>query len=506
MLFVAACTCFVALVLEAADVSNASMLYLFAVLASAALFGSGPAMCAALASILAYNFFFVPPRYTLTVADNDEWIALGLLLISALITGQLAALMRERGKQARRREKEAVILYDVVRLMAEPGVRQAISAILKRLRQELGLAGALAVVGTDGSQPIIETAGDDQEAIILAQEAVSRPEIILGGGRGATGSNRAVPGRWIRVVRPSTRQFALPRRNTRVRTVPIEAEGARLGIIALVTKPDAPTFSGADTRLLSTVAHQLGRALERQRLQLEAAEAEALRRTDELRAALLNAVSHDLRTPLSSILAAAGSLLQADVHWSEEDRRAYAESIVREAERLDRLVGNLLDLSRIESGTIRPEKAWYDLGSLINEVVGRVIRRNADHPVAVDLPDQSAPLFFDYVEIEQVISNLLENALAHTPPGTQVRITALLGENAVQVDVSDNGPGVAPAALPHVFTPFYGSGVNGNGLGLSIARGLVEAHGGRIWVQNKPEGGARFAFTLPVGQRPAAVA
>ena len=135
-----------------------------------------------------------------------------------------------------------------------------------------------------------------------------------------------------------------------------------------------------------------------------------------------------------------------------------------------------------------------------------MIRRNADHPVAVDLPDQLAPLFFDYVEIEQVISNLLENALAHTPPGTQVRITALLGENAVQVDVSDNGPGVAPAALPHVFTPFYGSGVKGNGLGLSIARGLVEAHGGRIWVQNKPEGGARFAFTLPFGERPAAAA
>src|SRR5207249_10141505 len=127
---------------------------LFAVLASAALFGSGPAMCAALASILAYNFFFVPPRYTLTVADNDEWIALGLLLISALITGQLAALMRERGQQARRREKEAVILSDAVRLMAEPGVRQAIPAILKRLRQELGLAGSLAAVGTDGSQPI----------------------------------------------------------------------------------------------------------------------------------------------------------------------------------------------------------------------------------------------------------------------------------------------------------------------------------------------------------------
>jgi two-component system sensor histidine kinase KdpD len=254
--------------------------------------------------------------------------------------------------------------------------------------------------------------------------------------------------------------------------------------------------------LLSAVAHQLGLALERLRLQREATEAEVLRRTDELRKALLNAVSHDLRTPLSSIMASAGSLRQDDVSWTEDQRREFAEAIENEAQRLNRLVGNLLDLSRIEAGSIRPEKSWYDLGSLIHEVAGRLRSVTAGHKLTINVPDGLQPVLFDYVEIDQVLSNLIENAVKYTPAGTEICVSARAAGNQVEVEVADRGAGIPEATLPRLFDAFYrasDSGLaKGSGLGLAVAKGLVEAHGGSIRIENREGGGTRFVFTLPL--------
>ena len=184
--------------------------------------------------------------------------------------------------------------------------------------------------------------------------------------------------------------------------------------------------------------------------------------------------------------------------------------MVDEARRLDRLVGNLLDLSRIESGNIQPEKGWYDLGSLVNEVAGRLRRLTSGHRVVLDVPDGLPPVQFDYVEIDQVLSNLVENAVNHTPPGTEITITVRASGQQVEVAVADTGPGIPGDLLPHVFKPFYRgpqhAAVQGSGLGLAVARGLVEAHGGRIRAENRSGGGARFAFTLPLTHRPAEAA
>jgi len=506
---VALFTGIVALVHASADVSNASMLYLLAVLAAAALFGSRPAILASVASFAAYNFFFIEPLYTFTVADSDQWIALGLLLAGGVITGQLASLMRERAREARRRENEAVVLYDVVRLMSEPDVQRAVTNVAERLRSALGLGAVLLAFGREA--PVqVEAVSGDPEAVTLARDAASLAEMILGAGRAPAGGERGSPGRWIRVVRPSLRTGDHLSKSDRVRTVPVHIEGRQVASLILVRTVDAPQFSPADDRLLSAVAHQLGLALQRMRLQREATEAEALRRTDELRSALINAVSHDLRTPLSSILASAGSLLQEDVSWAEDEKRGFAQAVVDEAQRLDRLVGNLLDLSRIESGNIRPEKGWYDLGSLVNEVAGRLRWLTAGHHLRIKVPDDLPPVRFDYVEIDQVLSNLLENAVAHTPPGTEIALSVIRSGDSVEVAVADSGPGIPPADLPNVFKPFYrlsrekaGAGA---GLGLAVARGLVEAHGGRITAENRTEGGARFSFTLPLSERPAEAA
>jgi len=272
-----------------------------------------------------------------------------------------------------------------------------------------------------------------------------------------------------------------------------------------VRNPDKARFTAAENRLLSAIASQLGVAVERARLREESTEAEVLRRTDELRTALLNAVSHDLRTPLSSIMASAGSLLQADVQWNEEERREFAQAIQQDAQRLNRLVGNLLDLSRIEAGSIRPEKSWYDLSSLIDEASARLRDPSRDRLV-VDVPEGLPPVEFDYVEIDQVITNLIENACKHTPAGTNVMVSARISGGDMEVEVADRGPGISADVMAHVFEPFCrgrdGAGVLGSGLGLAVAKGLVEAHGGRIWVDNGPEGGARFFFTLPLGEPP----
>jgi two-component system sensor histidine kinase KdpD len=485
------------------------MLYLLGVLATAVAFGSGPAIVSSLAAFLAFNFFFIEPEYTFSVADEDEWLALALLLATGVITGRLAAALRSRAREAERREKEAVVIYDVVRLMGLPDLQRSLTAVAERVRTELGLAVVAVAVGTDGPVQAQADAGDG-EAIALAHEQLRPPEMILGTGKAPTAASRGEPGRWIRIVPPTGPAGPERVRRDRVRVVPVNIGDQRVGSIVLVRAVRAPQFGEPEDRLLSAVALQVGLSLERLRLQREATEAEVLRRTDELRTALINAVSHDLRTPLASIIASAGSLLQEDVSWTQEERQEFAAAIVSEAERLNRLVGNLLDLSRIEAGSIRPEKGWYDIGSLVNEVAGRLRRLAATHVLVLDVPDDLPPTHFDYVEIDQVITNLIENALKYTPPSTEIRVSVRLGQDAVQMEVADNGPGIPAAALPNLFKPFFRAGgrpgPGGSGLGLAVAKGLIEAHGGRIWAENRAEGGARFVFTLPLGEQPAAVA
>jgi two-component system sensor histidine kinase KdpD len=496
---------------EVSDVSNSSMLFLLPVLASAVLFGRGQAVFAAVASFFAYDLLFVEPLYTLTVSSGDEYVALGLLLVTGMITGQLAALLRQRALEAGAREKEAVVLYDVVRLMVEPELERALTSVAERLRRELALAAVL-ITFEERNTPRVQADVGDIEAIRVAQRAAGVPEMILGSGQEPTGAERGQPGRWIRVVPPHTRGPGPRQAGDRALSIPIDVDGRRAGSIVLVRGAGASPLSRANDRLLIVVANQLGLAMQRLRLRREATEAEILRRTDELRTALLNAVSHDLRTPLSSIIASAGSLLQQDVQWTEAERREFTRAIVDEAGRLNRLVGNLLDLSRIEAGSIRPEKGWYDLGALVDEVAGRLRRISAAHALMLDVPEHLPPVQFDYVEIDQVISNLIENAVKYTPDGTTIRVSVRTAGDDIEIEVTDSGPGIPEDSLGEIFLPFYRAASGqvarpqGSGLGLAVARGLVEAHGGRIWAENRREGGARFVFTLPLSGRPAAAA
>jgi two-component system sensor histidine kinase KdpD len=492
---VAAVSLFIGFILWQVNIANVSMLYLLAVMATAVAFGRGPAIFASVLAFLVFDWFFVEPLHQLTVSDPDEWVSLLFFLLTATVTGQLAAGQRQRAREARQREREAVVLYDVVRLLGGNDVDQALEAVAERVRSELQINGLVIELWQPQGGPRRFRAGSVPAAV--SAYGNSSPAVrVLQSGAPAGPSDHAHTGRWVRVVRPTHGGGALDH----VHLVPIRVDDRRLGALLLVDP--GGHFDMSEDRLVSLAAAQIGVAVDRARLRQEATEAEILRRTDELRRALLNAVSHDLRTPLATIMASASSLRQNDVVWTEDERQGFAQAIEQEAERLNRLVGNLLDLSRIEAGNLRPEKSWQDVEALVEDTTERLRTVTSRHRFKVEVQKDLPPVWLDPVEIGQVIYNLVENATKYAPPETDVDLAVRRQVGALVVTVSDRGPGIPSQSIPHLFDPFYRvmdgrPRPQGLGLGLAIVKGLVEAHGGRVWVENRNGGGARFSFTLP---------
>jgi two-component system sensor histidine kinase KdpD len=468
--------------------AHGSTLYLVGVLFAATRYGRGPAVVAALVSVLAYDYFFVQPVHTFAVASPDEWLTLGLLLITAVVTGGLATELRRRAAEAEGRRREAVALHALGQMIfGQDDPEGGLPAVAEHLRAQLGAQGvSIAVADARGELVERATAGDAASATPEERAAAERVY-----RRGETVGRSPLPPR----RRPGGAGALL---------VPLRAGDHVLGVLRVATRPGAPRVTAEHERLISAAAAQIGLMLERTRLRAEATDAEVLRRSDALKSALLSSVSHDLRTPLAAIKAAAGSFSQSDVDWSAEERRGFAAAIEREVDRLNRIVGNLLDVSRIEAGTLRPRKELYPLPVLVGDVIGRLGAAADRARVAVHLPDDLPAVPLDYVEIDQVLTNLIDNALKHTPAGTPIAVRAEVDGHAVRVTVTDEGPGIPPAARPRVFDKFYrgdpGGGARppGTGLGLTVARGLVEAHGGRIWVESEPHQGTSFHFTLPL--------
>jgi len=525
-------------------IPNIEVIYLVGVIVAAVAFGSGPAVLAALLSIFTFDSFFSENEPVLFEFGGDDWTALMIFLLTALVTGQLAARQRSKAQEAKEREREASLLYDLVRLMSEYDLRETLQIMAERLHTELQLGAVLIEISAGDEQSATAQVGDP-ESLEMAHSADRTPVDILAEGPAPTGGQRGLPGTWIPVVLQPAQVFSrklvqdwipsvpipattirrtvifsrLPAvpvpipilrpfiRKTvnRLSVVPVRVHGQPAGVLVLVLRPDAPGLTEPDARLLSAIAKQLGLGIERQRLQKEATEVEILRRADDLKTALINAVSHDLRTPLASIMTSAGSMRQADVRWSDQELADFAEAIEEEAKRLNRIVQNLLDLSRIEGGILRPDKTPTSVRAAVDAVVERLQSAAADHRITTAIPDNLPLVPLDPVEIDQVLTNLIENAVKYTPPGTVITISARVADGQVAIQVADNGPGIAPASLPRVFEAFYrdpeqGKKTGGSGLGLAVVKGLVEAHGGTIKAENRPEGGARFVFTLPLGE------
>jgi K+-sensing histidine kinase KdpD len=280
--------------------------------------------------------------------------------------------------------------------------------------------------------------------------------------------------------------------------LPLIARGRTLGAIWLGAD-SGRCCRPPDVALAQELAHRCALAIDSARLYQAAQDAIQVR--DEL----LSATSHELRTPLSHIKGFVTSLLQTDVDWDEETRRDFLLETDREADRLARLIGDLLDMSRIESGGLNgQERAPVSLATLVTGGLSRTNGLLAEHPVLVDIPAELPPVNLDAQQFERVLVNLLDNAAKHSTPHSGISISAEVVDREVQLRVEDDGPGIPPDQLEHIFEKFFrarkseDSGIPGTGLGLAICRGIVRAQGGRIWAENRPEGGARFTVALPL--------
>ena len=416
---------------EVAPVLSLGGLYLFAVLPVAVWYGLGWAIAVSVASMLAFNFFFLPPTHTLTLQDSRNWFALGVFVVTSVVVSELAA-------RSRRRATEAALLAEIAGLLLEHG---QVSGELERIAAE--------------AAPILRV---DRVRIVLGDDA---PPL-------AGADSHAVL-----------------------------ADGRRVGTITL--EGPHPGGAAARRRLLPALSSLLGVAVDRERLAREALEAEALRRSDAMKTAVLRAVSHDLRSPLMAILTAGGALAREDLELDREDERELVSTIVGEGKRLARLVDNLLDLSRLEAGALRQEPDVWAVDDLVVQALGEV--GDADARVTVDFPESSPAVRVDGQQVERVLVNLIENALKYSPSGEPVRVQVSRTPSQVLVRVVDRGPGLAPGELERIFQPFHRGSAGGRGagagLGLAIARGFAEANGGRVWAESRPGQGATFVLELP---------
>lgn len=497
LLAVAVATIVIAALEGEPGVPNASAVYLVAVAAIAIAVGTAGAVLTAVLSVLVYDFLFTDPLHTLIVADPGEWLNLVLLLFVAVTVGQLAALQRRRAEVAVAREREARALVTVTRALA---TRESTPAVLptiaEALAQEAGLDRVWICLGADeATERVAATNGDGAPLRRGGTYAVlHRP----------TGE---APLGWTQVREPVAAVPPGPSGERRFRAR-LEAGGRPLGSIWASRPIDAGPPDAAGTRLLAVTADQVAQALAHDRLVEEARRAEIARESDALKSALLESVSHDLRTPLASIRAYAGTLMDQEVSLSPEDMRASAAAIDREAQRLNRLVANLLDLGRIEGGALRAAREVLDLEDVISLAVAQVEPRAGRRELRVEMPDQVA-VVADPVLLEEAVINLLENAVRHTPDGTTVRVSATgAGPDTVRLTVEDSGPGVPRDALPRLFEKFYRPPSRspatspsdtrpGTGIGLAVVRGLVEAIGGSTRARASRLGGLAIDVDLP---------
>jgi two-component system, OmpR family, sensor histidine kinase KdpD len=423
---------------QIAPVLSLGVLYVFAVLPVAIVGGLVYAVPVAIASMLAFNFFFLPPRHSFELTESENWVTLAVYLVTAVVVSELAARSRRRAADAEQRAREAALLAEVsAALLESEHVQNELRGIGMRVARVLG---------------------------------ASRGSIELGSLRRPDAGESAYE---LRAGDRHVGRFFLPNDS----------------------QPD-PEVSG---RVFGALASLLAVAVDRERLARRALETETLRRSDETKTTILRAVSHDLRSPLTAIRAATDGLTTASLELDAHDRAALLSTIDAEAKRLERLVGNLLDLSRLEVGAAAPRLELWT----IEDLVGRALADlgAAAERVSVSIEDDLPPIRVDGTQIERVLVNLLENALKFSSPTDPVALSAEHTDGDVIVRVLDAGPGLAEEDRERVFEPFErgaDAGARpGAGLGLAIARGFTHANGGRVWAEPADAGGTSFVVALP---------
>jgi two-component system sensor histidine kinase KdpD len=461
------------------------MLFLLAVMIAAAWFGRGPALLAAALSVAAYDFFFVPPFHTFSVSDRNYFLTFAMMFGVSIAISELVGRLRRQEQDALGREERTAILYALTRDLASADEVEDVARAAATHAGEI-FSARVAVLGFDalgGVQALSSSPngwGLDPKDLGVAKWSYEHDQLAGLGTETLHGS--------------------------RVLCAPLRISQSRLGVLALVPTGEFP-FRSDQRAFLELFCKQTAAALERVRLSEEAKGATLRAQTEEMRASLLSAVSHDLRTPLATITGAATAVRDEDL--PPDTRIDLVNSIVGEATRMERLIANLLDMTRLESGGVQLKRDWVPLDEIISSTLTRLEERLERRTVTVDIGAEVPLVLVDPVLFEQLFVNLLENADKYTPLNTPIEVRAHSDGQLVSIEVIDHGPGIPTGAEIKIFDKFFRGphqGVSGAGLGLPICKGIVDAHGGTISAENRASGGAVFRVVLPKTEGPPSAA
>ena len=483
-LLVALCTGLAWLMHPYFAAANLIMVYLVGVVLVATRYGRGPSILASVLSVAAFDVFFVKPYLTFAVSDTEYVVTFIVMLIVAATISTLTVRIKQQAEAAREGERRTANLYAMSRDLANSRGTETLVRVAAQHISEVFQSQVIVLL--PDAQRHLNIHVPEEAAWSLNSHEHGVAEWVYEHGQPAGLGTETLPG-------------------AQGLYLPLKTSQSIVGVLGIYPQQPRRLMSPDQFHLLETFANQTSLALERAQLAEETERTRMQVETERLRNTLLSSVSHDLRTPLASITGAASTMIENNQTLAPEDRLELAQLTYEEAERLNRLVTNLLDVTRLESGGVHVEKEWQPLEEVIGTALSRLDKPLREHPVTVNLPPDLPLVPFDSTLIEQVLVNLLENAVKYTPPGSPIELAARTGEAEVVVEVSDHGPGLQPGSEERVFDKFYRAqpaNTRGVGLGLTICRGIVEAHNGRIWAENRPEGGAVFRFTLPLDGEP----
>jgi len=467
------------------ELANIVMVYLLAVAIVAARYGRGPAVLASVLGVATFDFFFVPPQLTFAVSDVQYLLTFAIMLVVALLISNLTSSVRLQATVAGHRERRTATLYAMSRELAATRGQEAMAGVAVRHVGEV-FDSQVVVLLPDAQGRIRYPRGESVSSSLHGAD-LSVAQWVYDHGRPAGLGTDTLPG-------------------NEALYLPLQGSQTVLGVLGVLPANPRRVLLPEQFHLLETFSGQLALALERAQLAERAQQASIDAETEGLRNALLAAISHDLRTPLAVIAGASSSLAEKGDRMSAEERRELAHSIYEQSREMSKLVTNVLEMTRLEADGIALDRDWHAVGEIAGSVLHRLRERLARHTVRIELPNELPLVRVDATLVEQVFANLLENAAKFTPPGTTVTLRAGVRDGELDVSVEDSGPGLPPGDPDRLFAKFHRGkaegAIGGAGLGLAICRAIVHLHGGRIWAERRPQGGAAFRFTLPVEPAP----
>jgi len=465
--------------------ANLSMVFLLGVVFIATRFGRGPSIFASFLGVAIYDLLFVPPYFSFSVSDSQYLVTLLAMLTVAMLISNLMANVRSQAKVAGHRERRATVLYAMSKeLTASQSEEEIVRTAVHHFYTEFGSRNV--ILFPDANGRMVHPSGKELPESLHGAD-LSVAQWVMDHNEIAGQGTHTLPG-------AEAIYFPLSNKET------------MLGVLVLLPVNLRRVFLPEQQKLLETLLGQIAQAIIRLRLTEQARKTQVEMEAERLRNSLLSSISHDLRTPLATIVGSASTLVEDDNSLKPEDKRELNRAIYEEAQRMSSLVNNILDMARLDAGKVEPNKQWYPLDEIIGVVLNRLQKSLTGRRMTIKLPPGMLMVYVDAVMIEQVLINLLENALRYTPDNSPLEITAVISADSVKISVADYGQGLPEGGETKLFEKFYRvrneAAQSGVGLGLAICKAIIEVHGGSIHAQNRPEGGAVFSFIIPLDHAP----